>query len=110
MHHSISNFCVIHFISLEFCSIKIKVEYEKEESHILDMLADLESNIVWEEKRAENLERDARQLLNGKFKDLLGHEDIIMLYVCVEDAYESCIGANDDKLGMHLMMKVLEVR
>lgn len=60
------------------------------------------------EGRATNLHNYANYLLKGVFRDLVCSEDILCIYVFIEDAYETCIAPNDAKLDSFTMIKMIE--
>lgn len=49
-------------------------------------------------------------LINGPYKELLAAEDVLNLYVFVEDVYEARIAPNDAKINLPDMMKAIEIR
>ena len=49
------------------------------------------------------------ELINGEFRKLISEEEILNLYVFVEDVYEARIAPNDANLGVSDMMKAIEM-
>ncbi|XP_049772289.1 cilia- and flagella-associated protein 100-like [Schistocerca cancellata] len=83
-------------------------EQQQQLAYVNDHISDLERSVAWETARARDLEARTRHLLRGRFSRLLVSDDALCLYVCVEDAYEACVGPNDDKLGLLDMMTAVE--
>lgn len=48
------------------------------------------------------------ELINGEFRKLTSDDEILNLYVYVEDVYENRVAPNDANLGMLEMMKGIE--
>nr|XP_050844610.1 uncharacterized protein LOC127061583 isoform X1 [Vespula vulgaris] len=106
---------LIHLESLEEPLVKMlsevteaenRIEHEFDE--IIDNVAELEDLIYKTEERATNLHNYANYLLQGVFRDLVCSEDILCIYVYIEDAYETCIAPNDGKLNSFTMIKMIE--
>ncbi|XP_047345115.1 uncharacterized protein LOC124947255 [Vespa velutina] len=106
---------LIHLESLEASLIKMlitmteaenRIEHEFDE--ITDSIEELENLIYKAEERATNLHKYANYLLQGVFRDLVCSEDILCIYVFIEDAYETCIAPNDAKFNSFTMIKIIE--
>jgi hypothetical protein len=84
--------------------------FETESALLMGKIKDLEAAVTWEEQRAQSLKDKARELLYGLFKDVIVSESVLNLHVFVEDVYETCIGPNDGILGLHDMMRGIELK
>lgn len=49
------------------------------------------------------------ELINGEFRKLISDEEVLSLYVFVEDVYETRIAPNDANLSVGDMMKAIEM-
>ncbi|KAI4491877.1 hypothetical protein M0804_003269 [Polistes exclamans] len=83
---------------------RMKHEFDE----ITASIEELEDSIHKTEERATNLQEYANYILQGVFRDLVCSEDVLCVYVLIEDAYETCIAPNDAKLNSFTMMKLIE--
>lgn len=56
------------------------------------------------------MEHLAKELINGDFKKLVAEEEVLNLYVFVEDVYEARVAPNDANIGLADMMKAVEMK
>lgn len=50
------------------------------------------------------------ELIKGDFKKLISEEEVLNLYVFVEDVYEARVAPNDANIGLADMMKSVEIK
>ncbi|XP_022903092.1 coiled-coil domain-containing protein 38-like [Onthophagus taurus] len=85
-------------------------KYNEQINAVQDIIDSLSGEILWEEQRAKFLEELAMELINGEFRKLISDEEILNLYVFVEDVYEARVAPNDASLGVSDMMKAIEMK
>nr|CAI5828735.1 unnamed protein product [Callosobruchus analis] len=74
--------------------------FDKEIASLSEIIGRLEFGIMWEEERAKYLEEFAKKLINEELKQLVVDENILNLYVFVEDCFETRVAPNDANLTM----------
>ncbi|KAJ8975192.1 hypothetical protein NQ317_014914 [Molorchus minor] len=84
--------------------------FELEIRGLQETIDTLEGGIQWEEERARYLEEYALKLIGNEFKSLMMDDEVLNLFVFVEDCYETRIAPNDANLSMLTMMKAIEER
>ncbi|KAJ8958151.1 hypothetical protein NQ318_006088 [Aromia moschata] len=84
--------------------------FEAEIKTLQEVIDKLEGGICWEENRAKYLEEYAMRLVDNEFKSLMMDDEVLNLFVFVEDCYETRIAPNDANLSMLKMMKAIEER
>ncbi|KAL2725169.1 coiled-coil domain-containing protein 38-like [Vespula squamosa] len=91
---------------ISLTEVENRIEHEFDE--IINNVEELEDLIYKTEKRASNLHKYANYLLQDVFRDLVCSEDILCIYIFIEDAYETCIAPNSAKLNSFTMIKLIE--
>nr|CAH7715759.1 unnamed protein product [Callosobruchus chinensis] len=74
--------------------------FDKEIASLSEIIGRLEFGIMWEEERAKYLEELAKKLINEELKQLVVDENVLNLYVFVEDCFETRVAPNDANLTM----------
>ncbi|VEN40976.1 unnamed protein product [Callosobruchus maculatus] len=74
--------------------------FDKEIASLSEIIGRLEFGIMWEEERAKYLEEFAKKLINEELKQLVVDENVLNLYVFVEDCFETRVAPNDANLTM----------
>ncbi|KAJ8924911.1 hypothetical protein NQ315_001068 [Exocentrus adspersus] len=83
-------------------------KFDREIKQLQEIIDKLELGISWEEQRVKYLEEFAVDLISSELKKILMDEDILNLYVYVEDVYESGVAPNDANHNIWEMMKEIE--
>ncbi|GJQ68464.1 hypothetical protein Trydic_g17042 [Trypoxylus dichotomus] len=89
--------------------IETQKKFDEQITSVQEIIDSLIGEIVWEEERARSLEELAMELINGEFRKLISDEEVLSLYVFVEDVYETRIAPNDANLSVGDMMKAIEM-
>ncbi|KAK9674970.1 protein of unknown function (DUF4200) [Popillia japonica] len=89
--------------------LEAQKKFDEQITSVQEIIDSLIGEIVWEEQRARSLEELAMELINGEFRKLISDEEVLSMYVFVEDVYETRIAPNDANLSVGDMMKAIEM-